>query len=284
MVANIQNEFNIVNSQRERPKTSISTKHIVIDLDECLVHTFNRYGDYADLGIGKKGITDENIKKLRHRTYVITESDITSEPGRGVVSSYWGITRNYVYEFLLFCYQYFETVTVWSAGKYRYVHSIVDHLFKNLPYPDLILTRDDLNAKNRKPLSTVFQKLKSSHPDIGYHNTWLLDDNNHNYIYDNPDNGILIPPFSPSPNIKDMNVIDNRLLQLKAWLEWDEVKESRDVRQLNTKEIFLMSLEELESLNDMGHPVDLSAYEDEPNPMGTLDQPFSLSSYLSFWN
>ncbi len=250
MVANIHNEFDIINSQRNRPKSTISTKHIVIDLDECLVHTFNRYGDYTDLGIGKKGIIDENKKKLRRRTYVITESDVTSEPGRGVISSYWGITRNYVYEFLIFCYQYFETVTIWSAGKYRYVHSIVDFLFKNLPYPDLVLTRDDLNLKNRKPLSTVFERLIYQHPNIGYNNTWLLDDNNHNYIYDNPDNGILIPQFSPAPNIKDMNVIDNRLLQFKSWLEWEVVINSKDVRELNSKDIFLTSIEDLKNLNN----------------------------------
>ncbi len=240
-MAILENEYDIVHSQRIRPKNPITNKHIVIDLDECLVHTFGRYGDYNDLGIGKKGIIDQNRKKLRNRAYVVTEADVNSKPGRGVISSYWGITRNYVYEFLIFCYQYFETVTIWSAGTYRYVHFIVDYLFKKLPYPDLVLTRDDLNPKNRKPLATVFEKLKGAHPNIGYHNTWLLDDNNHNYIYDNPENGILIPQFNPSPKIADMCVVDDRLLKFKAWLQRVEVISSADVRMLNTKDIFISS-------------------------------------------
>ena len=176
--------------------------------------------------------------------------------------------------------RYFATVTVWSAGKYRYVHSIVNYLFKKLPYPDLILTRDDLNEKQRKPLSTVFEKYRDTHPglDMGYHNTWLLDDNNHNYIYDNPNNGILIPPFAPAPNIKDMQVVDNRLLQVKAWLEWDIVKKSRDVRNLNTRDIFITSLEQLENKNR-----DISKVPSNLEETSNQSDEYNDSHYLLSW-
>src|SRR3989304_1474697 len=114
----------------KRPKNPRSDKVIVLDIDETLVHTFEDHEIF----------NDSNLLELKRRIYHIEIIDIDRSHvrGSGFVYQMSGIMRPYMKEFLEFCFKYFRFVTIWSAGTYSYVHSIVNEIFRDLPYPDVV--------------------------------------------------------------------------------------------------------------------------------------------------
>lgn len=212
--------------------SSQTNKAIVLDLDETLVHSFTDIKRYHELGLNK-------LSGLTPRTYSMHMRDVVTPRGQGTITPMWGIIRPHVKEFILFCFSYFKVVIVWSAGKYGYVHDIVKILFVDMPQPHAILTRDDctkLDGNYDKNLNKLFNC-----QDLGKYvrptNTLIIDDRLVSFSTC-PNNGVLIPPYSPKPRISNMKSDDITLLQLRAWFLQDAVKESGDVRYLTKKSIF----------------------------------------------
>ena len=64
---------------------------------------------------------------------------------------------------------------------------------------------------------------------------------------ENPDNGILIPPYHPGmynvnqfPTVEDLiNRSDNTLIKLMNWLKRPEISNCTDVKLLDKSQIFL---------------------------------------------
>lgn len=222
------------------PTMSLTDKCIVLDLDETLINTQEKFEDLKKLGI----FTDPKLVNLRSRVYTIQVNDLEA-PGIGTQYEYWGVTRPHTQEFLIFCFSYFKIVAVWSAGKRQYVEEIVKYLFKDLPYPHVVFTRDDI-VKNEhdeveKPLVNMIESEPMLKKYMGLENTLALDDNYTTYNH-NPGNGVLLPPYAPACTVNAFLKDDYTLLQFKNWLLKDEVASAKDVRELDKSQIFTTSL------------------------------------------
>lgn len=226
---------------------SLTDKCIYLDLDQTLVATADEEYELERL-YELKILSNPSLMHLRNRIYHVIVEDL-EKPGYGSKSEMWGITRPHLHEFLLFCFSYFRLVMVYSAGKRQYVESIVDHIFKDLPYPDAVLSYDDLKKDKNgkiikingrdviKPLTTLMNANSLTMKYVRPTNTLGLDDIPFTYS-DNKGNGILIPEYIPDLNEESLAKDDDNLLKLQSWLMSHEVINCEDVRSLDKSKIF----------------------------------------------
>lgn len=212
---------------------SISEHSIVLDIDETLVHTFEKIEDINDVGVFK----DPKYLPIRKDIYVI---DVYTEDRYTIKYRMWGVMRPKLREFLNFCFKYFRNVTIWTAGVRRYGNAVVSKIFNNR-MPELVFTRDECpktssgNCEN-KPLTYIINRKD----DMSLHHTFIVDDRVENFD-PNPDNGILIPPFYPEYSelqyVNDPDY-DDAFDKLMKWFMRKEVIESQDIRLLDKSSIF----------------------------------------------
>ncbi len=219
----------------------LTNQNIVLDMDEMAVHTFH-------IGLTDKTrekiFTDPKNLDIRSRfyNYHIWDWSDPTKKGQGMKSEIWGVTRPHLNKFLVWCFTYFKRVIVWSAGRKEYVYGLVDILFRDIAMPHMILTFNDCSNKSQcysKPLKVIFDEV----PEVTAKNTLIADDRDHNFI-PNPDNGILVPAYSPKPNFSDVRTDDPALLQLMKWYQTKEVINSTDVRTLDKTKIFSTPLDQ----------------------------------------
>jgi TFIIF-interacting CTD phosphatase-like protein len=218
------------------PNTSTTNKCIVLDLDETLIHTSERISQLEKLEI----LTDPTHFHLRERIYILELDDVVDDPGTGNTCLLWGVKRPGLHEFLLFCFQHFSIVAVWSAGKPRYVDAICKEIFKDLCDPHIIFTWDHCESGEdylEKPLKKMIEEFEDDR--MGISNTIVIDDRESTFSIVNPKNGILIPAYDPVMNVKKISKDDKNLRRLQEWLEKPEFVQSKDVRQLNKSKIFV---------------------------------------------
>ena len=213
-------------SNMRRPAKSLTDYNLVLDIDECMVHTSTDMKKFRDLGIYR----DPNLLALRKRTYRLTIDDIET-PGNPNTNEIWGVTRPHLYTTLSYSFKYFKHIYVWSSGQKRYVNTMVNHLFRDLPKPDGILDNDDCDVYNGdkfyKPLSHLYEKYP--HHGLRPETTIHIDDIKAN-MRANKGNGILIPGYAPNPRIDNLKQNDDALLRFLEWLKSDEVLDCEDIR------------------------------------------------------
>ena len=230
---------------------TISKHSIVLDLDETLIHSFEDIRDIEKLGLFKDPSGKRSDPELKSRIRIIRLLDVVNKKGAGKHESMYFVMRPHLEEFLVFCFRYFKTVSVWSAGRRRYVRSIIQAIFSHIREPHAVFTYDEcLDHKgecNDKPLSKLYAKF----PDrMSAKSTFLLDDRQHNFD-PNPENGVLIPPYlpvvksdigkkdRPRPSKKAMlSNKDNCLELFMKWLMKPEVINAPDIRELDKSDIF----------------------------------------------
>lgn len=232
------------------PERSITDKCIVLDLDETLVHTC---GESNIDTLKKLNIfSDPKDIDLRRRIYKIVMDDVVNKKGEGIKTEMWGITRPHLTEFLIWCFTYFKIVAVWSAGKDRYVNSIVDFIFKDIKRPHVVWTYNELDKLSDntliKPLSKMINGVPGLSKYMSLDNTVIVDDRNSVYYVPNPHNGIQIPAYRPNFNtvseeelstIISMRTDDTALKQLMTWFNTSEVKASQDIKTVDKSGIFV---------------------------------------------
>ena len=218
----------------------LTNKCIILDLDETLVHS---HGE-GNINLLKELeiFSDPKHYDLRERSYKITMEDVVHKKGTGDKTEMWGILRPHVRDFLIFCFNYFKVVIVWSAGRKKYVHTIVDSLFKDIKRPHVIFTYDDLerlpNNTLIKPLNKLIQTVPGLDKHMSLENSFILDDRLSVFQEPNLNNGIEMPAYKPSFNLDSLRKEDDNLQKLMNWLNTEEVINSKDVRKLNKKNIF----------------------------------------------
>lgn len=164
---------------------------IILDLDETLVHTSESvipnlsYFKYDDLFVHKRPHLDFFIKKLMNDDY---------------------------YDF-----------AVWSAGKYGYVHHIVNKIFPRTADIAFVMTRDDCNEKRDKPLykarnlynqlycgNQLIQTKKDPLPVYiepkTVHDFIIIDDREAVTSYDQL-NHLQIPPFEGDSDDSELQIL-----------------------------------------------------------------------------
>jgi TFIIF-interacting CTD phosphatase-like protein len=191
---------------------------------------------FKNLGI----MTNPSLMELKRRCYCIKLAHV-EEKGDGSTYSFWGIKRHYLEEFLLFCFNYFKLVIVWSAGKKNYVNAIVDNIFKNLRKPHLVWTFDDIDTDKDGNVEKPITKLINSNFIYKHHlnpaKIIVVDDNVTTFVK-NKKNAICIPPFEPELNVAALSTEDTALLQLKYWLLLPHVINCNDVTKLDLNNVF----------------------------------------------
>lgn len=241
------------NRQQEKgPKT------LILDLDETLVHSWERPNFLETYQI----YTNPEIARLFHPT---GKSDIAysiylgSNNGNSAYTNInenlciWGLKRPHLDEFINFCSHYFDHVLVWSAGIDSYVQEITKNIFRDSGFisPRLIWSRLNCSSYQgyfHKPISEISLSLSRQHPQtfsIDPKTTLILDDKVHTFMQ-NPQNGILIPPYHPgtdhsdrTPNLTDLtDRSDSALLKFMKWLNNPAVRNAEDVRFLDKTHIF----------------------------------------------
>lgn len=194
---------------------ALTNKYVVFDIDHTLVHSHEDMDRFFE---------NNYLYDRRHRSsmYLI---NLESKPDLRLQEApqLWGEFRPKAREFLEFCSRYFKGTIVWSAGCRSYVEDMCRVLFKGLPPPIAILAYEDCavlpNDGYHKPLAKIWSKLSGPTPE----NTIIVDDRVENFI-DNPNNGILIPPYKSGQNH------DTALIQLQNWLIQPTVAYAPDIR------------------------------------------------------
>ena len=229
---------------------SSTNKCMVFDIDSTLVYSDEDIENYNRLIVETKN----SNANLKDRTYFIDLIDIGEEPGTGKTSNLWGVIRPHFFEFALFAASYFDKIAIWSAGHYRYVHSICDVLFPDsFLQPKLILTRDDCSIDEDKSYYKPLSKIFNSNNGFSPENTFVLDDRDDTFSK-NPQNGILIPAYTPCLNLAGVLNDDIALQQLMCWLSLDFVAKSSDIQKIDKSNIFSTSIDTYKSmLEKEGH-------------------------------
>src|SRR5258708_2561701 len=185
-------------------------------------------------------MNNPKLLDLKKRCYFLKLSNL-DKVGDGSRYDSWGTTRPYLEEFLLFCFNYFKIVIVWSAGKKNYVDSIIDHIFKNLRKPHLVWSYDNIDLDDEVKIGKPITKLLNSDFIYKHHlhplKTIVLDDNE-NTFEKNKKNAIHIPPYEPELNIANLTEPDEKLLNIKYWLLLPHVINANDVTKLDMNNIF----------------------------------------------
>lgn len=214
-------------------------KNIVLDIDATLVHTHGDDDEYLKLNL----FTNPKMLKYRGRVYSMYLTDVTSPPGTGEEMKLYGIYRPYLKEFIDFCFEYFDNVIVWSAGKKKYVEKMCELIFTDRnKQPLLIYNYDDCEIYDdyiRKPLSKLYKDPRTK-GKINEKNTYVLDDRDDTFAL-NKCNGVMIPEYESTLDVKGLNKNDDNLLKFMAWLSMEKHSKSNDVRKLDKKKVFKLS-------------------------------------------
>lgn len=226
-------------------------KTIILDLDETLVHSWenpefiDRYSIYTDPVIYRK-FHPVGSPQIAYSMFLDLKTP-------GTQSRIWGLHRPHLHEFLHFASEYADNVIVWSAGIRPYVNEIVKGIFleSGLQPPKVVRNRENCSSYQglyHKPiyeLITDISRQPFSTLKIDPAWTIIVDDKTHTFM-ENPNSGILIPPYQPGsnrpgkvPTMEDLlDRSDTALLQLMNWLELPEVKNATDIRTIDKSRIF----------------------------------------------
>lgn len=202
---------------RKNEKSEFKEGCIVLDLDHTLVST---QGEKDFDKFHELDLNHSTNSEIRERVYVLRfEGD-----------SMWGIARPYYREFLEWCFNNFDVVCVWSAGQYKYVHSVVEYLFRGMRQPAYIFTRKDCeDDKYGNPLKPLTKLVKFINDDVGPNipqnkvismkNIFIVDDNEDTFVF-NPFNAIHIEPYNPELTLEDLaSTKDDHLLRVMRFFD-----------------------------------------------------------------
>lgn len=207
------------------PREKKNGKHLVLDLDETLVHTFDEKDGLAEF---VNYLTEDQRKRI----YMI------EFPGGDTM---WGYVRPYAEEFLKVAFNEFDSVGVWSAGTQYYVANIVQVVFKDQT-PKFVMSRNqcnELKIKSEeipcryKPLDIIYRNNPTHKPT----NTVIVDDR-HDVCSLNCMNNIRIPEFNMNNFNNEMMVNDTTLLTLAKWFQSPEFRDATDVRLVKSRSPF----------------------------------------------
>ena len=198
-------------------------QNIILDLDETLIHTWDKCDDIRKLNTNK-------YLPIRHRMFKIDSMD------------YIGSFREHAEKFLDYCFKRFNYVIIWTAGTEDYAAEINNVLFKFLNNtPDLTLDKNHIKMYNdnsySKPITKIAKKFPELKNGLFLENTFIVDNMIQNFK-ENPHNGIQIPPYEVK-NLDDILYLeDNALKTLMKWFELEKTKRSLDIRKLDKSKIF----------------------------------------------
>ena len=228
------------------PEKKKSNHSVVLDLDDTLIQTLyceekieKVSKDYEKYGI----LENPSYLDIRMRTHRLIMDDPCSKRGTGEQMYCWTVERPGLEKFLTFCFNYFRTVNVWTAGVRSYGEVITESIFKKVHEANHIFTREECK-KTKKGCVKQLEKMIERYNDIGpIENLFLVDDNPVSFA-ENKSNAIMIPPYSPKSNPVSLREDDHNLDKLVAWFSLDDVRCSNDITKLKKDDIFDYSVQD----------------------------------------
>ena len=208
-------------------------RQVVLDMDETMLHCFS---DPTPEEIK----TLMSIPSLANRVYSVEMRDVLEPAGAGVVDVMYGIERPHLQQFLRYIGQRFDRCVVWSAGQQDYVYSHIAHITRYNPgLFDMVWHYGDCTQNPDGILTKPLAKLYTAFPDMSPDTTFIVDDRETAFSYDNPLNGMLIPAYEPTieelvEHARAGTPEDVALLQLIHFLE-----DEKDVRDITKTDIFV---------------------------------------------
>lgn len=223
---------------------------IVLDLDHCCLCTMDNPDDYYHFTNHHLVKKDTNLQERIYTIYLNNHSRLKDglfvsrkeylknreEIHDEVDNFLWGIKRPYLDEFIDFCFEHFERVIVWSAGKRDYVHCIVNTLFEKRR-PHYVWTYDDIYFDHHGDVVKSLDKLvkEIDDPHITMDNIIVVDDTDTTFS-ENPHNAIHIPAYRPGPKYTDAVYDDDSLLRIMKF--FSRTGNIRNIKNINFKKIF----------------------------------------------
>lgn len=209
-------------------------KHLVLDLDSTLIHTY-----FIDENMKNRIKREAEFNYLKNRSKILRIVDINDDGiiGRGEITYALVVLRPHLETFVDFILEYFDNISIWSAGHKRYVRAIESLIFhpSNKTYNDKsikTLTRNDCNEITS---TSVLKDLSSK--EFLLKDTLIIDDNNTTFT-NNFDNAIHIPAYTPRLLKSEINYNDNSLLKIIDWIKKNDINNCEDVRNINKDYIF----------------------------------------------
>jgi hypothetical protein len=225
--------MSLTSSPRYRPKTNFT---LVLDMDETLLSSMLiDESESSPLEKIEYIYNDKKLYDIRVRSFRVPFYDPVDKVGTGIKYDCWGVKRPHLDEFLVFAFDFFQKVVLWSAGRKNYVKRLAKEITKDTHPFDLVWTYDDCTEKGMgKPL----KKLLESNPDLGDISKVFIVDDKESSVQENESNGVVIPAYDPKITVDSLRKDDRNLLMLKDWFLRPEVKKSKDVRKLKKGNIF----------------------------------------------
>lgn len=208
-----------------KPTLKKNGKHLILDLDETLVHTFGPEDQFMNF---IEFLSEDQKKRLYSMKF--PEGDIL-----------FGYIRPYAEDFLRVAFAEFESVGVWSAGTKYYVEKVVELIFKE-QQPVFVLSRDQCNELKisdetepcrYKPLDVIYHR----YPDHNEKNTVIVDDR-HDVCALNCMNNIRVPEFDLNSRNYQTRLKDRTLDILTRWIQTDEFRNNNNVPMIKGKSPF----------------------------------------------
>lgn len=143
--------------------------HLVLDLDETLIHVSVRAISRPDFKFTLDGVT------------------------------YYGRKRPHLDLFLKYAFRHFDSVSVWTAATKKYAEHVLNAIMTEEQRGRLLffLTRRNLTVSPEgyyKPLASMFRTQRAKQNGMKASNTIMVDDKA-DVLRDNIGNGILIPAW-----------------------------------------------------------------------------------------
>lgn len=256
-----QDEEIIISPVKYLSQKSLTNKTIVLDMDLTLLCTI---GDGSDLS-HKMRTNYRSAYDVMMERGIIIPTTLIQYGGSGKAMHNDVVKRPGVDEFLTFCKTVFQHVILWSAGQASYVYDTVklvldptnagifDHIYtaqdivhesiNSGNFPDSVFA-NNLKSMGFSVFSTKpIEKITLRFPDVTLERTVIVDDLICNFL-PNPNNGVLIPPFSPQLGQILINAkggqLDNMsedyyLFSLLHFFADEEFLSCKDVRDYNLK-------------------------------------------------
>jgi hypothetical protein len=217
------------------PSHAQTKKNLILDMDETLLHCM--------VDIDTEGLAIlQNLVALHDRVYPIITRDIFSPRGSDKENLMFAVERPYLQPFLQYINAHFDNVIIWSAGQRDYVYENIAHITRWTNAVSAVYHYEDCAVREDGTLTKPLAKIMADIPGLTLKNTFIVDDRETAFILENPNNGILIPAYEPSPNdlvryVKKTSDPCCALLELIRYFERPGVLTTSDVTTLN-KDIF----------------------------------------------
>jgi TFIIF-interacting CTD phosphatase-like protein len=156
--------------------------HIVLDLDETLIHTQITQLTLPTLST----LSTQPIQPTQSADFKFNISGTT----------YYASKRPGLTNFLNFVFGHFESVSVWTAATEEYAHIVIKNIMTKKQYESLLFvkTRNDLHKTIGKPLPILFEDIRAKNIRMRTSNTIMIDDRE-DVMSSNFGNGIVIPAW-----------------------------------------------------------------------------------------